>query len=66
MNGIEIRCLRSVVLKVESATPRGPGAECGGSASIQSNIGGPCTFKEKIENDRILFGDIEKGLLLLK
>ena len=41
--------------------PGGPGAECRGSAIIQSNIGGPCTFKEKMENNRILFGDIEKG-----
>ena len=49
-----------MVLKVGSAAPRGPGAKCRGSASIQSNMGGPCTFKEKIENNRILFGNIEK------
>ena len=45
---------KAAVLKVGSAAPRG-------STVIQSNIGGPCTFKEKMENNRILIGDIEKG-----
>ena len=38
---------KPAVLKMESTAPRGPGVECRGSAIIQSNIGGPCTFKEK-------------------
>ena len=53
---------RTVVLKVGSAPPGGPRVKCLGSPIIQLNIGVPCTFKEKkIENNRILFGDIEKG-----
>ena len=51
----------AVVLKVGSTAPRGYGSRVSGVRSIQSNIGGPCTFKEKIENNRILFWDIEKG-----
>ena len=34
--------------------PGSPGAECRGSASIQSNIGGPCTFKQKIDKNNYL------------
>ena len=58
MNGIEIRCLRSVVLKVGSATPRGPGAECGGPRAFSQISGVLVLLKKKIENNRILFGDI--------
>ena len=46
--GMAIQCsLRQWFSKWGPRPPGVPGAECQGSASIQSNIGGPCTFKDK-------------------
>ena len=40
--------MNTEVLKVGSASPRGPRPEFWGSAIVQPNIGGAWTFQEKI------------------
>ena len=56
---LKISSYRSVVFKVGSAATRGSGGRVSGVREHSVEYRG--SLKKKIENNRILFGNIEKG-----